>query len=148
MKRIKLGQTYNSWNAMVSRCTRESDNRWHYYGARGIKVCDRWLFGDGALNGFECFAIDMGDRPIGMTIDRIDTNGHYEPNNCRWATPKEQAANRRNRRPLAGEMTMREAANKYGLRYTTLRKRIVELGWDMQRAISTPPKPQTPRKRV
>jgi hypothetical protein len=81
--------TYLSWTSMRTRCSRSYGNAWKYYGARGIKVCDRWL------DSFENFLEDMGERPDGKTLDRIDVDGNYEPGNCRWATPKEQSANRR-----------------------------------------------------
>jgi hypothetical protein len=79
--------TYYSWQAMRARCYRPGNVSYHHYGGRGVKVCDRWL-GPG---GFERFLADMGEKPVGMTLDRIDPDGDYEPGNVRWATWAEQA---------------------------------------------------------
>jgi hypothetical protein len=79
---------YNSWAAMIARCTDENHPGWKYYGPRGITVCERW-------RDFENFLADMGHRPAKTSIDRIDNDKGYEPLNCRWATPIQQRRNQR-----------------------------------------------------
>lgn len=78
---------YNSWRGMITRCTNPKANTWDGHGGRGIRVCERWLT-------FENFLEDMGDRPEGLTLDRKNNDGDYEPDNCRWATWSEQNKNK------------------------------------------------------
>jgi hypothetical protein len=81
--------TYRSWVAMKTRCFNPARGDYHLYGGRGITVCKQWR------QSFACFLADMGERPEGRTLDRLDPNGNYEPSNCRWATVEEQARNKR-----------------------------------------------------
>lgn len=110
--------TYKTWTEMKSRCYNEKSPEYKNYGARGIKVCYRWL------NSFENFLEDMGERPDGTTIDRVDYNGDYEPSNCRWADTETQCNNRRNNIHIEykGETkTLMQWCKIYNMNYNTTR---------------------------
>ncbi len=85
--RLTNTPTYSSWEGMKARCLNPNDSNYHRYGGRGITICEQWL-------AFKNFLEDMGTRPDGLTLDRVDNDGNYELDNCRWATWKEQANNR------------------------------------------------------
>lgn len=80
-------RTYRSWCSMKARCSNPNGPDWHLYGGKGILVCPRWI------NPFQNFLDDLGERPEGTSLDRINSNGNYEASNCRWATPKQQGGN-------------------------------------------------------
>ncbi len=124
---------WHSWQAMRSRCLNPTDKDYRNYGARGITVCDIW-------SDFSVFLRDMGERPAGTTIDRIDVNGNYEPGNCRWATPAQQGRNTRvNVQVTFNGKTqcVAEWAEEVGLERKTLEYRI-RIGWTPERALTTP----------
>lgn len=85
----KPSPTYVSWQAMIARCTNENHPAYSLYGGRGVTICDRWK------SSFANFLADMGERPEGMTLDRVNPFGNYEPGNCRWADWFTQRRNRR-----------------------------------------------------
>lgn len=117
-------RTYRSWRDMVQRCTNPNLRAWKNYGGRGITVCDRW-------KKFPAFLADMGECPPGLTLDRIDTDKGYEPENCRWADWATQARNKRvrgARYECRGEnLTLRQWAEKLGWSRSRLLKRIKEM---------------------
>lgn len=91
--------TYNTWQAMRARCHNPKHSAYSRYGAKGISVCDRWR------GSFSAFLADMGERPEGSTLDRIDNSKGYEPGNCRWATSAQQYENKRVRRDSDGKFS-------------------------------------------
>lgn len=112
---------YNSYRSMMSRCYRENDANYKHYGGRGIKVCDEWH----NIENFERW-VEENPHSKGLTLDRIDTNGNYEPSNCRWATMKTQDNNRRNTIFIEhdGEVhTISEWADTLGINRSTLNNR-------------------------
>ena len=123
--------TYNSWAAMKRRCLYQKHEHFDCYGGRGIKVCDRWLM-------FENFLADMGTRPEGCTLERIDPNGDYCPENCRWATQTEQCRNRRNNRKITlnGEtLTLAEWSKRSGVEASKIFYRL-KAGWSAEKAFA------------
>ena len=122
---------YKIWKDMRGRCERPTSSDFADYGGRGIKVCARWA-------DFAAFVEDMGTRPAGMSIDRIDVNGDYEPANCRWATPVQQANNKRSNRLLTynGEaVTLQELSRLSGLDHSKIRYRL-SVGMSVEQAVA------------
>lgn len=123
---------YKTWASIIQRCTNKNSTMYKYYGGRGISVNDGWL-------KFENFYRDMGQRPDGMSLDRIDPNGNYEPSNCRWATASEQQRNRRDTRKatLCGQTkSIKEWAELCGVDTKTIIMRI-KRNWPEDMIIST-----------
>lgn len=124
---------YQIWLAMRQRCYHLTNKQYKYYGGRGIKVCDKW-------KKFENFFADMGERPEGLSLDRIDNNGNYCPENCRWATRKEQSRNtgRNIRITLNGKTkVLKDWAKDTGINYYTLRGRLRK-GWSIHELFLEP----------
>ena len=121
--------TYQSWADMKSRCTNDNTKSYKDYGGRGITYDLRW-------NAFENFLSDMGERPKGTTLDRTNNEGNYEPSNCKWATKKEQANNRRTSKYITWDgktQTVSQWENELKISGGTLRVRL-DRGWDLERA--------------
>lgn len=122
---------------MKSRCVNPADPSFHLYGGRGIVVCDEWA------HSFESFLRDMGERPRGTSLDRKNTDGNYEPENCRWAPPKVQGRNKRNNRivTFGGQsMTLVELSEITKVPYQRLHERIVRRHWAVEKAVTTLPR--------
>lgn len=123
--------TYRSWESMLNRCNNKNGMDFSDYGGRGIKVCERW-------KDFSNFYSDMGERPEGTSIDRINVNGDYEPSNCRWATMKEQANNKRTNHHLTFRgltLTISQWSTKLGLKREIIKDRLMS-GWSIEDALT------------
>ncbi len=121
--------TYKIWLGMRKRCMDERDSR---YGGRGIKVCERWL------ESFDNFLADMGERPEGMSIERNNNDSDYEAKNCRWATVKEQARNKRNNIVIefdGRKMILQDWATYLGMDRRTLAWRL-KAGWSLKKTLT------------
>jgi hypothetical protein len=127
---------YAAWAGMRQRCLNPNDSQYHYYGGRGIKVCERWA-------SFEAFFADVGPRPSPKhSIDRINNNGDYEPGNVRWATVSQQQRNTRARKRVTfrGEsLLIVEWAERLGLSQHLIYRRIWIAGWSVEDALTIPP---------
>ena len=134
---IRHGKTgtpeYYVWTSLRQRCNDSNTSSYQHYGGRGISVCERW-------NDFANFLEDMGERPTpDHQIDRIENDGDYTPDNCRWATRRQQAGNKRVTRNITfnGEtMCIRAWARKLDINYLTLYRRIVQAKWPIERALT------------
>lgn len=130
---LKKHKSYDAWCSMMKRCSSRSDKFYRRYGARGIVVCDRW-------HDINNFIADMGERPPNTTLDRIDNDGNYDPDNCRWATVKQQARNKSSNRVLTanGEQKLLcDWAAQLGCRPSSILSRIAH-GWSVEAAVTTP----------
>lgn len=134
---------HRSWSSMRSRCNNPNHHAYDYYGGRGIKVCERW-------DSFELFLADMGPRPsLSHSLDRIDNDKGYSPDNCRWATQIEQRLNNSSIRLVEIDGVTRrlfEWSHISGIPFDVLFKRL-EAGWDPKRAITQPRRITKPRRR-
>lgn len=128
---------YCSWTGMIQRCHNPKSCQYSHYGGRGIDVCRQWR------NSFEAFFEDMGDRPSKEhTIDRIDNSKGYSPDNCKWATRKEQSRNRRSNRIVnhnGKSQTVTEWSEELGISYGAILARL-NRGWSTEKALTTPVK--------
>jgi len=126
-------RTYRIWANMISRCTNPNSDSYKYYGAKGIKVCEKW-------RKFSNFLDDMGRAIDSMSIDRVNCDGDYEPDNCRWATSYEQANNKRNSVFLilnGDTKTMSEWSRFTGISVSTIHSRLKK-GWSTNDALTKP----------
>ena len=132
-ERMKLSREYNTWIEMKKRCFNENCHAYKNYGGRGITVCEQWK------NNFNQFFGDMGTCPEGLSIDRIDNNGNYEPNNCRWASSKEQARNRRSNKYITYNGTTKlisDLADQYGILRSTISQALNKYGCSINDVIT------------
>jgi hypothetical protein len=136
----KTSKMYWTWCSMRKRCYNAKTPSYRNYGARGITVCERWMT-------FANFLADMGDKPEGLSLERIDNDGNYEPGNCKWATPAEQNRNNRFTRMVTFNcetLCVVDWAKKTGIKRVTLEARLLA-GWSAERALTEPTRRFPPR---
>lgn len=142
-------ELYDTWSKMLRRCYNQRDSGYRDYGLRGIAVCPRWRDGDGERTGFDCFVSDMGPRPTNThMLERVDNDGHYSPENCRWADRTEQMNNRRNNIRIShgGEShTLGQWARILGVGYSRLYSRWKK-GYSAEYILKAGTCPRGPRK--
>lgn len=129
---LRKTKEYNIWSNMKRRCMDQNNLNYKNYGARGISVCDKWT------KSFHDFYKDMGNCPDGKTLERIDNNGNYEPNNCKWATIKEQMRNQRTNCNITFNkitMCITDWASHTGIPYRCLKERFIR-GWSAKDALT------------
>lgn len=127
-----ISSTYSTWHSMISRCLYQCCDNYKYYGGRGIQVCKRW-------RQFKNFLADMGERPAGMTLERIDSDAGYFASNCIWATPTDQARNRRMTVPLTMNGQTKfviDWSKELGISASTIYTRL-DRGWNVSDALRT-----------
>ena len=134
---VKNSRLHRIWSNMKTRCYNPTSNRYYCYGGRGIKVCDEWL---NNYKSFQSWALNNGYND-NLTLDRINNNKNYEPNNCRWATYKQQLNNSSRNRIVeinGNKKTITEWCDYYNIPYYIINNRINKYGWEIERAFTTP----------
>ena len=133
---LRRHPSYGVWKSMIDRCTNPKSTKFSYYGGRGIGVCESWL-------RVETFILDMGICPVGFTLERIDNNKGYSPENCKWATLFEQSRNKRSNRMFTYQgvtQCVADWARQFNISELSLRSRL-NIGWSFEDAISQPIRP-------
>lgn len=134
---LRYTRIYAIWSGMIDRCYRKKNKKYKDYGGRGIRVCDEWR---NDVNAFYNWAMNNG-YDNNFSIDRINNDSNYEPNNCRWTTVDKQVNNRRYNRIYTynnKSQTLKQWADEYNINYHTLISRLDKLDWDFEKALTTP----------
>ena len=149
--KVKITPTYAAWQSMKHRCSTDNPKDYAVYKGRGITICDRWLHGDGVVSGFECFYLDMGEKPKGLELDRFpDNEGNYSPDNCRWATKVENCSNQRTNVNITYEgktQTLAQWSRELKIQVATLAKRYKSGFFPNGRSLSEAALSRTPEQK-